>query len=129
MAKRGIINPLFGMTDAAFFGKIRASLRKQWMYSETYKQAIQRAKRPCSDGTRHKYVIQCSICTGTAYIGERIVAAGSKGKIKSVVAYQVDHVDECGSLNSFADISPFAERLFTGRQRVLCYNCHQTKHE
>ena len=43
MGKRKGINPLFGMTDAAFFGKIRADLRKRWMYSEAYKQAVAEA--------------------------------------------------------------------------------------
>lgn len=126
MAKRGIINPLFGMTDAAFWGKIRAGLRKQWMYSEAYKQAIQKAKKSYKDGKR-QYKIICANCGSLWNIGERINIQTKKGTLKGVLAYQVDHRDECGSLNSFADISPFAERLFTGSQEVLCYNCHQAK--
>ena len=128
MAKRGIINPLFGMTDAAFFGKIRAALRKQWMYSEAYKQAIQQARVVLPEG-RRKVRIRCSFCAELYNLNERINVKTKKGTLKEVRAYQVDHVKECGSLNNFADIGPFAERLFTGEQWVLCYDCHQSKHE
>lgn len=126
MAKRGVINPLFGMTDAAFFGKIRADLRKRWMYSEAYKQALKRATFAFKEG-RRRIKIKCSNCGILQNKGERINVPTKKGTLKSVLAYQVDHIEECGSLNSFADISPFTERLFTGRQAVLCYICHSKK--
>ena len=127
LSKRGIINPLFGMTDAAFFGKIRADLRKRWMYSEAYKQALKRAKVSCKDG-RRKYAIKCFSCGNLHNLNERVKVKTKKGTLKSVLAYQVDHTVECGTLKSFADLSLFAERLFTGTQEVLCYHCHQKKH-
>lgn len=127
MGKRGQINPQFGMTDAAFFGKIRSDLRKRWMYSEAYKQAIQRAKIEHKEG-RKFYKVKCYQCEALYDLGEKLAITGKNGKVKAVVAYQVDHIDECGTLKSFADISPFADRLFTGRQEVLCHFCHERKH-
>lgn len=124
--KRGVINPLFGMTDAAFFGKIRADLRKRWMYSEAYKQAIQKAKKSYKDGKR-QYKIMCANCGSLWNIGERIDIQAKKGTFKSVLAYQVDHLQECGSLNNFDDLSGFARRLFMGEQEVICYHCHAKK--
>ena len=97
------------------------------MYSEAYKQAVSRAKIPYKEG-RKQFKIQCSGCGALSDIREKIAVTTAKGKIKAVVAYQVDHIAECGSLNCFADMGSFTEKLFTGRQEVLCYNCHQTKH-
>lgn len=127
MGKRGIINPLYGMTDAAFFGKIRAGLRRQWMCSEVYKAAIKRATIDYKEGRRTKKIV-CPKCETLYNLKERLlIPAKKKGTFKSVLAYQVDHIDECGSLNSFADMSPFAERLFTGKQETICYHCHSQK--
>src|SRR4030065_1912181 len=88
MGNRGVINPLFGMTDAAFFGKIRADLRKRWMYSEAHKQAIQRAKISFRDG-RKQFKIKCSSCGTLSDLGEKIAITTAEGKVNAVVAYQV----------------------------------------
>ena len=59
---------------------------------------------------------------------ERVVIGQTKaGKEKTALAYQVDHVVEAGSFKSFDDMGKFAERLFLGEQRVLCYFCHKEK--
>lgn len=127
MAKRGIINPLYGMTDAAFWGKIRSALRKIWTSSQAHKDAINRAKIHAPEG-RRKYKIKCPEC-GTLYnLGGKIeIETSKKGKYKSRMIYHVDHKDECGSLKGFEDLAPFAHRLFHGEQEVMCYFCHQEK--
>ena len=83
MAKRGVINPVYGCTNAAFFGKHRSMLRKLWMYSQMYKDAINRAKVPYLGGGQRKYSIKVECC-GTEYkIGERIAIGETKsGKEK-----------------------------------------------
>lgn len=127
MAKRGIINPLYGMTDAKFFGQLRQDLRKRWLYSEAHKQAIKRATYEFRDGLK-RIKIKCYNCGKFQNRGEKILVPTKKGTLKLVLAYQVDHVIECGKLNNFADLSLFAAMLFTGEQEAICYHCHKEKH-
>ncbi|MEK9207779.1 MAG: hypothetical protein AAB922_04805 [Patescibacteria group bacterium] len=129
MAKRGIINPLFGMTDAAFWGKIRSALRKIWTSSQAHKDAISRAKVPAPEGGRRKYKIKCPECERLYNLGEKIKLETKKeGKYKFTSIYHVDHKEEGGSLKGFEDLAPFVHRLFLGQQEALCYHCHQNKH-
>ena len=130
MAKKGIINPKYNMTDAAFFGKIRSMLRKEWRHSQPYKDAIKRAKKPYTGPGRRKFSIACEQCKTEYAIGERIkVESAIKGKMKEVLAYNIDHKTDAGSLKSFEDLSGFAERLFCSPDelQVLCYHCHHIK--
>jgi len=130
MGKRGVINPVYGMTDAAFFGKIRSMLRKEWRNSKPYKDATKQARRPYAGGGRRKFVIECSQCSDTYFLNERIqVDSAKKGVTKEVLAYQIDHKIDAGTLKTFDDISGFAERLFCPPEglQVLCYHCHYKK--
>lgn len=132
MGKRGIISPIFGCTEAAFFGKIRSMLRKQWSYSQPYKDAIKKAKKPYMGIGRRKFSIECECCGNKYAIGERVdIGKTKQGKIKTALAYVVHHKEEAGKLNCFDDLSGFAERLFCAPKflQVLCYFCHQTEHK
>lgn len=130
MGKRGIINPVYGMTEAAFFGKIRSILRKEWRHSQPYKDAIKRAKKPYMGAGRRKFSVACEQCGVEYAMKERIeVESAVKGKMKEVLAYNIDHKVDAGSLKSFDDLSGFAERLFCSIDdlQILCYHCHKKK--
>lgn len=128
MGKRGVINPIYGMTDAAFWGKIRSALRKIWTSSQAHKDAINRAKVPAIGEGKRKYNIKCPECGNLYNLGEkRTLETKTEGKYKLTSIYQVDHKDEGGSLKGLEDLAPFTHRLFHGRQEVLCYNCHSKK--
>lgn len=130
MSKRGIINPKYGMTDAAFFGKLRSMLRKQWSYSQPYKDALKRAKIPYMGEGRRKFSIKCEQCSTEYALQERIVIGETKsGNVKDALAYQIDHKIDAGSLKTFKDLSGFAERLFCSADelQVLCRGCHTEK--
>ena len=128
MAKRGVINPLYGMTDAAFWGKFRSAHRKIWTSSQAHKDAVNRAKVPAIGEGKRKYKIKCPGCGNLYNLGEKITLPTKKeGKYKSTSIYQVDHKDEGGSLKGFEDLAPFVHRLHFGKQEVLCYYCHQKK--
>lgn len=132
MSKRGIINPVYGMTDAAFFGKIRSMLRKEWRNSQPYRDALKNAKRDYIGPGKRKYVIQCEQCQDEYFLQQRVeVESAKKGKMKEVLAYVVHHKAECGQLNSFSDLSIFAERLFcdSSELAILCYFCHKDEHK
>ena len=118
------------MTDAAFFGMFRSMLRKQWSYSQPYRDALKRAKVPYLKPGRRKFSIKCEQCGVEHAMGERIVTGKTKaGKDKDSLAYQIDHKIDAGSLKAFADLSGFTERLFCPPEglRVLCYWCHKNK--
>lgn len=130
MSKRGIIHPVYGITEAAFFGKIRSMLRKEWRNSKPYRDALKRAKKPYLGPGRRKFVIECEQCSDQYFLQERIdVESAKKDKLKNVLAYQIDHKEDAGSLKSFADLSGFAERLFCSIDglQVWCYHCHKKK--
>lgn len=130
MGKRGIINPKYGITDAAFFGKIRSMLRKEWRHSQPYRDALKRAKIPYPHPGRRKFSIKCESCRDEYALQERIEVGKTKtGNIKEVLAYQIDHKIDAGSLKTFDDLSGFAERLFCSPDelQVLCYHCHKNK--
>ncbi len=130
MGKRGIVNPVYGMTDAAFFGKIRSVLRKEWRHSQPYRDALKRAKKPYVGPGKRKFVIECEQCDTLYFLQERIeVDSAKKGIMKEVLAYQIDHKVDAGSLKTFEDLSGFAERLFCSPNelQVLCYHCHKDK--
>lgn len=130
MGKRGVINPKYNMTEAAFFGKIRSALRKEWRNSQMYKDALKSAKKPYIGGGRRKVSIECADCkTHYALNDKIIVPSAKKGVTKTVKAYNIDHKIDAGSLKSFDDLSGFAERLFCASEflQILCYHCHHDK--
>jgi hypothetical protein len=130
MGKRGIINSKYGITEAAFFGKIRSALRKEWRNSQMYRDALKIAKRPYIGKGRRKISIECAECkTHYALNDKIIVPSAKKGITKTVKTYNIDHKIDAGSLKSFDDLSGFAERLFCSPDelQVLCYFCHKKK--
>ena len=131
MGKRGIINPTFGKTDAAFWGGFRSLLRKHWRHSQQYRDALARAKHSHPDATgRRKFCIRCEACETPYNLGERVIIGQTKGgKDKDALAYQIDHIEDAGSLKSFEDFSGFVERLFCPPEglKILCYFCHKEK--
>ncbi|GAG70795.1 unnamed protein product, partial [marine sediment metagenome] len=109
MNKRGVINPVYGVTDAAFFGKIRSALRLMWRHSQPYKDALKRAKVPFMGVGRRKFSIKCEDCGEEYALQERIVTGKTKaGKDKDALAYNIDHKIDAGSLKTFKDLSGFA---------------------
>ncbi len=130
MGKKGVVNPVYGMTNAAFFGKIRSMLRKEWRCSQPYRDATKRAKKPYIGPGRRRFSIACEQCKTEYAIGERIqVESAKKDKMKDVLAYNIDHKIDAGSLKSFDDLSGFTERLFCPPEdlQILCYHCHREK--
>ena len=130
MGKRGVIHPVYGITEAAFFGKIRSMLRKEWRHSQPYRDALRRAKVSFEGTGRRKFSMRCEQCSIEYALGERIIVGKTKqGKDKDALAYQVDHKIDAGTLKTFDDLSGFAERLFCSPDelQVLCWHCHHKK--
>lgn len=124
------INPVYGMTDAAFFGKFRSAIRKEWRNSKMYKQAVFNARIPCTDGSKRKWVVPCAECGVTHYLNQKIHVPTADGKkMKHVRAYQVDHIEDAGSCRSFKEIGIFAENMMcpADELQILCFFCHDMK--
>lgn len=102
------------MTSAAFFGFIRSALRQKSRWWKPLQQAKINARKPYKGANkRQKWQYQCSSCKAW-FIDSNVV---------------VDHIVECGELNSFNDLPAFAERLFCEVKgfQVMCKPCHQLK--
>jgi hypothetical protein len=103
------------MTESMFFQWLRQKLRRASMYWKPISQARKEAqvlyKGP---NKRRKYSYVCTECHHEFPIQE----------------VKVHHKIDCGSLNSFADLSSFAERLFCEKEGliVLCSKCHNKIH-
>ena len=101
-------------TSAAFFGMLRQSWRKLSMYWIPIAKCKEAARRPNqSSNNRLKWQYQCNRCKNW-YAGNEV---------------NVDHISQCGSLNSFEDLPEFCKKLFCeiDNLQVLCSKCHDIK--
>ena len=73
--------------------------------------ALNAVRRPYVGPNKlQKWVYQCAVCSGWF----------------KRTQVEVDHIEPCGSLQSFDDIRRFTERLFceSDKLRVVCNGCH-----
>lgn len=102
------------MTESAFWGFIRSSLRKRTIVWKPIQQAKILARRPYTGGLgRFKWEYKCAKCG--FYFHEPQI--------------EVDHIVEAGSLKSAEDLKGFVERLFceVDGLAILCRECHNNK--
>lgn len=102
-------------SEAQFWSFIRSGLRqlsRRWppLVRHVYLQSRRDYR---GDNKRQKHEYQCSAC-GDWFMRKNI---------------QADHIAECGSLKSFADLPGFVERLLCEVEglRLLCETCHQER--
>lgn len=101
------------MSESAFFGWIRAGLRRHYMRGWKPSQAVAKENRRTVSRGRMKYEYICNSCQQWFPRTE----------------IQVDHIQECGSLRSWEDLAIFSKRLFVEKEglQVLCTECHNKK--
>lgn len=101
------------MTESAYWGFVRSSLRRAFRYWKPIMEVKNAAKRKY-DGPnkRQKWEYQCAHCKEW-YMGKNT---------------EVDHLTPVGSLKCKEDLVGFLERLTpeSGFQ-LLCKDCHQVK--
>ena len=99
-------------TEASFWSFIRSGLRRMsGRWPPLVRLALVAARRPYVGTNKlQKWVYQCRQCQ----------------QWFKRTQVEVDHIEPCGQLKSFADMSGFAERLFCecAGLRVVCNNCH-----
>jgi hypothetical protein len=102
------------MSEAAFWGWIRAGLRKRSMYWKPIRNALLEVQRAYSGpNPRQKWEYQCHDCK--RWFPKKEV--------------EVDHIIEAGSLKCAEDLPGFVERLFCEQEnlQVRCHHCHDLK--
>lgn len=108
------------MTESAFWGWIRSTLRRASMRWKPISEAKNkhRRKKPVNVPGRHSFEYQCNACK--EWMPEKV------GKTKLI---EVDHIVEAGSLRCADDLPEFVSRLFceVDGLQVLCKKCHQNK--
>lgn len=102
------------MTEAAFWSYIRSTLRNKTRFWPPIKQVKLEARRAYKGpNKRQKFEYRCNCCK--QWFAEKQI--------------NVDHIVGAGSLNCYADLAGFVERLFceSDNLQVLCESCHNTK--
>ena len=102
------------MTESAFWGFIRSSLRQKSRWWKPIGEAKQKAKRAYKGrGNQRKWEYQCAECS--QWFADKEV--------------NVDHIIPAGTLRCAQDLPGFVERLFceVDNLQVLCNVCHNKK--
>lgn len=103
------------MTESQYFSRIRAILRNGFRYYKPMVIALELASRPSQSlNKKIKKEYQCAHCK----------------KWFKRLDVQIDHKEECGSLNSYEDIVPFIQRLTKedpSAYQILCKKDHKKK--
>jgi 5-methylcytosine-specific restriction endonuclease McrA len=102
------------MTDSAFWGFIRSSLRQKSRWWKPIGQAKEAAKRKYKGpNKRQKWEYLCNVCN----------------KYYPNTEINVDHIIPAGTLRNAQDLPGFVERLFCeiNNLQVLCNVCHNKK--
>ena len=103
-------------SESEFFSRIRSALRRAFRYWKPMQIALEKASRPSqSANKRLKKEYQCANC----------------GAWRARKEVEIDHIEECGSLNKYEDIIPFLKRLTKeeiNAYQILCKDtCHKIK--
>ena len=133
MGKKVEIHPVYGITEAAFFGKFRAAIRKEWRHSQMYRDALARAKVDyVGPDPRRKKSMKCECCGAEYGLKERVFTGKFKknGDESTVLVYNVHHKVDAGPCRSWTQIGEFAEKTMCPPEEleVTCYFCHRKKH-
>jgi hypothetical protein len=104
------------LTESEYFGKIRSSLRRGFMYWKPMMVALENASRKYTG--ENKRIKKEYLCAGCGEWFQRKLV-------------QIDHKIPCGSLKNFDDIVPFIQRLTVEDPTlytILCKDgCHRVK--
>jgi 5-methylcytosine-specific restriction endonuclease McrA len=102
------------MTESAFWGFIRSSLRQKSRWWKPIAEAKAKAKRKYKGpNKRQKFEYLCNVCK--EWFADKEI--------------NVDHIIPAGTLRSAQDLPGFVERLFceVDNLQVLCNVCHNKK--
>jgi hypothetical protein len=103
------------MTESQFFSMFRQALRRltlRWRPRTDYLNALRRPNQ--SDNKRIKFEYPCEKCRNWFKRAD----------------IELDHITECGSIRTFADIGIWCSRAFIekdGGWMLLCKTCHLAK--
>jgi len=98
-------------TEAKYKSFIRSALRRAWMRYPVKADVLAAARRPAQGRSKQtKWEYRCASCCEW-FLGREV---------------QVDHIEECGSLD---DMNRFVGTLFceADNLRVVCIGCHRAK--
>lgn len=104
------------LTEGEYFSRIRSALRRVFRWWPPMMLALKAAARPSQNpNKRIKVEYLCANC----------------GTWRTRKEVEIDHIEECGSLNNYGDIVPFIQRLTkenAAAYQVLCKDtCHKDK--
>lgn len=101
-------------TEKKLLTWLRSAMRSASRRFPPLYEALAAAKEPYyGDNARQKFCYRCADCQLT-FSGKEV---------------SIDHIIDCGSLQSWADVQGFMQRLFctSSGLQVLCSQCHDVK--
>jgi hypothetical protein len=126
MTRRGVTNPLTGVTDGKLNGLLRSALRKLWSHSR--KKEFIKSVRYKKDKRFHVQCVTCDLEMATADKKRPINKDGSLSKRGPQVLFDIDHIEGITPLDDpIYGLGPYWESMMTGELQVLCKGCHKIK--
>lgn len=102
------------ITEAAYWQMLRSGLRRTFRWWKPAIMALNQSRIAMKGPRGQKWAYLCVKCQ----------------KLYLRKSVQIDHIEECGSLRSYEDISGFIQRLTPESStafQLLCKECHTTK--
>jgi len=122
-------NPHTGVTEGQLMSRVRSALRKVSVATTraSHIKAVRFHKISRATG-RNKWHLRCVLCSLDMPCGERVFKTKNDGSLykKNSSIYEIDHIHGNPPLKTMSDLSAYAESLFYGEVRVLCWKCHKS---
>jgi len=126
MSKRGIINPLTGMTDGRLNGFLRSALRQLWSHS--VKKEYVKSVRYKVGRRFHVTCVHCGLVMAIADKKRPVNRDGSLSKRKPQKLFDIDHIDGITPLGDpIYGLGAYWVSMMTGALQILCKGCHAQK--
>jgi len=128
MSKRGVKDPVTGITDGAMRTLLKSVLRPCWRRTSrrTFIESV-RYKATNPKTGREWFAVDCCDCGRVMGCSEKerrpLVKGGLSKSARSV--FEIDHVDGITPLTDIKEtLGLFFDSLIYGKQEVVCVKCH-----
>jgi len=121
--KRGVINPLTGMTNGKLASTLRSALRQIWSYS--VKKQYLKSVRYKLGKKFHVTCVECGLQMAIADKKRPVNKDGKLSKRKPQKLFDTDHINGIVPMTDpITGLGPYWESLMLGPLQILCKPCH-----
>lgn len=128
MAKRGVVNPVTGITDGRMRTMLKSVLRPIWRNTSRKQFLISTRQRKLNASTgKMAYHVRCCDCKKWMPTNAKEKRTKKDGALekKAKSVYEVDHVNGITPIEQ--SIDAYFEDLIYGEMEVVCVACHKER--